>query len=255
MKDMNKTLLQVIGTLVAIFLVLAVLDKGTNLARTLDSHKPDNTMSMSAEGRVTAKPDLATVTVGVLTNAKTAKLAQDDNNKNINQVTEAVKKLGIKDEDITTSNFSVYPNYTYTNGKSVIDGYQANQTLTVKVHGIDQSTETLNKVLDAAIASGSNQLQGVNFGFNDPDNLRQQARTQALDKAKQKAQELASQAGLKLGKVISISESGSGYYPPMPYATDSKMGMGGAVANESMAAVQPGSQDITATMTVIFEVK
>ncbi len=252
---MNKTLLQVIGTLVAIFLVLAVVDKGTMLARTLHSTKPDNTMSMSAEGRVTAKPDLAIVNVGVVTSAKTAKLAQDDNNKNINQVTDAVKKLGIKDEDITTSNFSVYPNYVYTSGKNVVDGYQANQTLTVKIHDIDKSNDTLNKVLDVAVASGSNQLQGVSFGFNDPDSFKQQARTQALDKAKQKAQELASQAGLKLGKIVSISEDGGGYPTPMPYAVDSKMGMGGAVSNESLANIQTGSQDITATMTVIFEVK
>ena len=255
MKDINQTLLHVIGALIAVFLVLAVIDKAAVLNKSLTSGKPDNTISMSAEGKVAAKPDLAIVNVGVLTTAKTAKAAQDENNKNINQVTEAVKKLGIKDEDITTSNFSIYPNYVYTNNRNEVDGYQANQTLTVKIHGIDESTDTLNKVLDAAVASGSNQLQGVSFGFNDADNLRQQARTQALEKAKQKAQELASQAGLKLGKIVSISENSySGYPTPMPYAADSKAGMGGG-GSEAAASVQTGSQDITATMTVIFEVK
>jgi uncharacterized protein YggE len=253
MKDINQTLLHVIGALVAVFLVLAVVDKAAMIEKNFGG-KPDNTMSMSAEGSVSAKPDMATVNLGVMTNAKTAKAAQDENNRNINKITEAVKKLGIEDKDITTSNFSVYPNYVYINNRNEIDGYQANQTLTVKVHGIDVSTETLNKVLDEAVAAGSNQLQGVTFGFNDADNLRQQARTEALNKAKQKAQELADQAGLRLGKIVSISESSGGYsVPPMPYYDSKAYGIGGA--ENQASSVQTGSQDITAVMTVIFEIK
>jgi len=254
MDDNNKKLLSLVGVLVAMFLVLAVVDKAGVLLKSWTSPKATNTISMSAEGRVNAKPDLGTVSVGVLTTSKTAKEAQDNNNKSINQITEAVKKLGIADEDITTSNFSIYPNYIYEGGRNEISGYQASQTLTVKVRGIDASTETLNKVLDTAVALGSNQLQGVTFGFADADNLKQQARTQALEKAKIKAQELASQAGLKLGRIVSISESGSSDYP-VPYydmARSEANGMGGGGVAPS---VQTGSQDVTASMTVIFEVK
>lgn len=249
MDENNKKLLSLVGVLVAIFLVLAVIDKAGVLLKSWTSPKPSNTISMSAEGRVNAKPDLATVSVGVLTTSKTAKEAQDNNNKSINQITDAVKKLGIADEDITTSNFSIYPNYIYEGGRNEINGYQASQTLSVKVRGIDASTDTLNKVLDSAVESGSNQLQGVTFGFADADNLKQQARTQALEKAKTKAQELASQAGLKLGRIVSISDSSSSDYPTPYY--DMRSEAGGAAAS----SVQTGSQDVTATMTVIFEVK
>lgn len=252
MDENNKKLLSLIGVLVSIFLLLAVVDKAGVLLKSWTSPKPSNTISMSAEGRVNAKPDLATVSVGVVSSAKTAKEAQDNSNKSINQISDAMKKLGIAEEDITTSNFSVYPNYVYEGGRSIIDGYQANQTLTAKVRGIDASTDTLNKVLDSAVALGSNQIQGVTFGFADADALKQQARTQALEKAKTKAQELASQAGLRLGRIVSISESGSSDYP-VPYydaARSEAGGMGGAVPS-----VETGSQDVTASMTVIFEVK
>jgi len=247
----NRPVLKAIVILIAVFLALAVVEKAITLAKTISPSKPDNTISMTAEGKVTGKPDLATVSLGVLTQADTAKGASDENNKSINKIAEAVKKLGIANEDIVTSNLNVYPNYTYTNGKNEINGYQANQNLTIKIHGVDKSTDTLNKVLDAAVSSGSNQIQGVGLSFDDPDNLKQEARKQAIDKAKQKAKELADQAGLRLGRIVSISES-SGYDTPIPYMMDSKAGMGGG---GSAPAVETGSQDITASITVVFEVK
>ena len=251
MNNLPKGVWLAVAGLVIAFLALAVVEKAQNLSQNFNA-RPQNTISMSADGKVTAKPDLATVTVGVLTNSSTAKAASDDNNTSINKVTDAIKKLGIADADIVTSNLSVYPNYVYDGGKNKIDGYQANQTLTIKVHGVDKSTDVLNKVLDAAVTQGSNQIQGVSFSFDDPDNLKQQARTQALEKAKQKATELANEAGLKLGRIVSISEGSVSEPGPIPYAYDAAKGMGGG---GSAPAVQTGSQDVTATMTVIFEVK
>jgi uncharacterized protein YggE len=121
---------------------------------------------------------------------------------------------------------------------------------------VDKSQEQVEKVLDGAVNSGANEIQGVHFGFKDPDDLRQQARKLAIAKAKEKALELASEAGLKLGKVVSVSESG-GYYPsPLPYAADAYGRGGGGVAEKSVApSIEPGIQYITQTMTVIFEVK
>ncbi len=249
----NEPVIKTIGVLLAIFLALLVVDKAHQVVKDFSSTKPDNTISMSAEGKVSAVPDLASVMVGVLTSGSSAKAASDANNKSISQVTDAVKKLGVDAKDLVTSNLSVYPTYDYSNGKNNITGYQANQTLTIKVHGVDKSTDLLNKVLDAAIVSGSNQIQGVSLTFEDADNLRQQARSQALQKAKQKAQELATEAGLRLGKIVSISESSGGYPMPLPYAMEGK-GMGGGGAAPA-SDVQTGSQDITATMTVVFEVK
>ncbi|OGE83888.1 MAG: hypothetical protein A3B10_02040 [Candidatus Doudnabacteria bacterium RIFCSPLOWO2_01_FULL_44_21] len=244
----SKNYLNVIAVLVILFLGLAVLDKGSSVFKILANKKPDNTITMTAEGRVSSKPDLATTTVGVISRAQTAKLAQDDNNKKVSQILEAIKKLGVADADIVTSNFSIYPTLDYTNGRNDINGYEANQTLTIKIHNVDESAETLNQVLDSALTSGSNQLQGVYFSFEDPDGLKQEARKQAIEKAKQKAQELGDATGLRIGRIVSISED-SGYPPyPVPYALEGKGGGGDA-------DVSVGSQDITVNVTLIFEIK
>ncbi len=245
-----------LGILLIGFLAISILGKIPEVRQAFKSDVPKNTISMSAEGKVSAVPDLASMTLGVLTTASTAQKAQQDNTAKINAVIDYVKKQGIEAKDITTTQLSIYPQYEYTNGKNTITGYQANQSITVKVRGIDKSTDQVGKILDGSTAAGVNEIQGVYMTFDDPDNLRQDARKIAIEKAKQKAQELADQAGLRLGKIVSISE-GSSYYPgPVPYAMDQSlaregMGMGGG----GNAKVEPGSQDITASITVVFEVK
>ncbi len=242
-----------LGGLAIVFLGLTIIDKGYSVSKNFSDSIPENTISMTGEGKVNAKPDIATVTVGIVTTASTAKTAQDDNTASMNKINAAVKALGIDEKDLTTSNFSVYPNYNYDNGKNTITGYTANQNLTIKVRGVDKSTDTLGKVLDGALVSGSNQIQGVYFGFDDADNLRQQARKIAIEKAKQKAQDLADASGIKLGKVVSISESSISSPYPVMYNSAKDLGIGGA--GGGTPSIEAGSQDITATMTVIFELK
>ncbi len=243
-----------IGILVIAFLFLTTLEKLHTVAgKTLKRGVPDNTISMSAEGKVAAVPDLATIDLGVSSTATTAKKAQDETTKKSNQITQYLKDQGVDAADMTTTQLNVYPTYDYSRNQPTITGYQATQSLNVKVHGVDKSTDMLGKLIDGVTTAGANQINGISLGFEDADNLRQEARKRAIEKAKQKAQELAHEAGLRLGRVVSISESSMGYPPPMPYA----YGMGGDMAMETKNAVQvsPGSQDITATITVIFEVK
>jgi len=239
--------------LLGVFLLLMVIQQIFTVKENFKSTLPKNTISMTGEAKVSAVPDLATVNIGLLTEAKTAKDAQANNVEKINKVVDFIKQQGIDAKDIATSQFNIYPSYDYANGKSTITGYQANQTVTVKVHGVDKSTDVLSKILDGSVANGANQINGVQMTFEDAENLRQEARKQAIDKAKQKAQELADQAGLKLGKVVSISESNVSTPQPMTYG----MGGGGSdVAMKSSApSIETGSQDITALMTVVFELK
>ena len=251
-QNVPKVLWLAIACLVIAFLALTVIDKANGLSRSFNA-RPDNTISMSAEGKVSAVPDLATVTVGVTTQAATAKAASDEVTAKANKITEFVKQQGIDSKDITTSNFSVYPNQDYSSGTQKIIGYQANETVIIKVRGIDKSADKVGKILGGAVLEGSNQIQGIYFSFDDPDNLRQEARKIAIEKAKQKAQDLASASGLRLGRVVSVSESSSGYPVSMPYAIE---GRGGMEADaKSVANVEPGSQDITAQMTLVFELK
>ncbi|MGE5392149.1 MAG: SIMPL domain-containing protein [Candidatus Saccharibacteria bacterium] len=252
---MPKWLTIVLGISVVVLILLFIADKGFTLSHSIIKTKPDNTISMSAEGKVNAVPDLATVNLGVLAEGKNAALAEQEATKKVNQITEFVKQQGVDKKDITTSNFSINPRYNYHDGKSDIVGYDVSESVMVKVRGVDQSTEMLGKILQGAVDNGSNVINGVSLTFDDPDNLKQEARKLAINKAKEKAQDLAKEAGIKLGKVISISEAGSAYPTPVY----SEMGYGGAARDQVAKSVAPnieaGSQDVVANITVTFEVK
>jgi uncharacterized protein YggE len=242
-----------LGLLVIVVLGLIALDKSYTLKNTLENKNPQNTLSVTAEGKVKAVPDLASIDLGVLTNASTAAEAQDQSAKKINAIIEFVKKQGVGNDDIATSQFNIYPQQDYREGKSTITGYTANQSINIKVRGIDKSTDTLTKILGGVTGAGANQINGVNLTFDDPDNFRGQARERAIAKAQEKAQELARAAGLRLGRVINVSETGSSF-GPIPYAEG--LGYGGGGDMRAVAPnVQPGNQDIVANMTVVFEVK
>lgn len=257
MNPLPKWLINGLGGLLIVFVALLVADKANSINDKIQGKKPENTMSVSAEGKVKAVPDLATVNLGVITQGPTAPQVQEDNTKKINKIIDYVKKQGISKDDISTSQFNIYPQYDYTGGRNNIIGYQLNQTITVKIKGVDKSTETLGKILQGSISEGANEIYGVSLSFDDPDELRQQAREKAIIKSKEKAKELAEVAGLKLGKVVSVSET-VGAYPPIPiYADYGGRGGAGGVGLESAAApnVEPGSQDVIENMTVVFEIK
>lgn len=250
-----KWLVSGLGGLLIAFVALLIVQQGYSLKTVIKNQKPANTISVSAEGKIKSVPDLATVTIGVMSQGATATEVKDSNNKKINKIIDFIKAQGIKSEDITTSQFSFYPQQDWQSGKGVIIGYQSDQTVTVKVKGVDKSQNVMEKVLDGAVNNGANQIQGVYFGFENPESVQQEARKLAIDNAKTKAQGLAKEAGLTLGKVVSISETNSGMGTPIVYA-GAAMGMGGGGMDKSVAPnVEPGSQDITESMTVVFEVK
>ncbi len=258
MNTLPKWLVPTLGALLSIFVLLLVVDKAYSLNQIFQNKNPKNTISIPAEGKVTATPDLATITLGVLTQGATPQAVQDESTKKINRIIEAVKNDGVPKEDIVTSQFNISPRHEYNDGRDSIVGYQADQTIIVKVRGVDKSTDRLSKVLIDATDNGGNQIYGVSLSFDNPDNLRQEARKQAIEKAKEKAQELAQVAGLRLGRVISISESGGGYPGPIPYAAEA-FGRGGSadVALDKAVAptIEPGSQDVIENITLTFEVK
>ncbi|MBI2355771.1 MAG: SIMPL domain-containing protein [Candidatus Doudnabacteria bacterium] len=251
--NLPKWLVVLLAGALAAFVVLLVVEKIYTVAKTISPKKPENTISISAEGKVAAVPDLAVINVGVLTTGSTAKFVEDESSKKINQIIDFVKKQGVDKKDIATSQFSIYPTYDYREGTNKITGYQANQTVTVKVRGIENSTEKVSNILVGATNNGANEIGGVYFTFDDADNLRQQARKQAIAKAKEKAVELAAEAGLRLGKVVSISEGS--YATPIPMMYEKGMAAPDLGGRGGAPQVEQGSQDITASITVVFEIK
>lgn len=240
-----KWMVYTLGVLLIIFLALLSIQQ----LHTLKA--PPQTMSVSATGKATMVPDLATVVIGVVSEGATAIEVKDKNNQKINQMIAFIKQQGVDAKDIQTTAFYSSPKYNYTNGQNNIIGYEANQTVTIKIRAIDKSTAQLEKVIDGAVMSGANQVQGINFSFSDDNQISQTARKQAIELAKQKAKEIADDAGLKLGRIVNVITTESNGFAPRPYAMAANVA---GRAQSTAPNIEPGSQEVTETVTVVFDV-
>lgn len=221
--------------------------------KTLDQQAPVTSpfvVSVSAEGKVTAPPDIALLSFGVQTGRQpTAKAAIALITKNMTNVVDAVKKLGVEDKDITTEQFWLNPAYDYVNGTQVQRGFEATQSLSVKVRDLDKTGD----VLSAVTAAGANQVGGVSFGIDNPDELRAQARAKAIEKAKAKAEVLAANLGASLGRMTGFSEGGD--YSPRPYMMEKANIAMGAPSVDASVPVPSGEQNITVTVNLSYELR
>jgi uncharacterized protein YggE len=206
-----------------------------------------NTISISGEGKVLSKPDIGQVDLSVISNAKTVAVAQKDNTDKMNKITQSMKDLGIKEEDLKTASYNIYPQYQYTAGRSLIIGYEVSQTLEVKIRDL----EKVGAILGKAAELGANQVGSLTFTFDDPEKLNAQARQEAIDNAKEKAQDLAKSLGVSLGKVVSFSESSSGMPTPIYYAKELSSGMGGGGAAPD---VQTGQNEVNVIVNIAYEI-
>ncbi|MDZ4775592.1 MAG: SIMPL domain-containing protein [Alphaproteobacteria bacterium] len=204
------------------------------------------TLTVSAESRTSERPDIATVTAGVVTEAPTAEAALAENARRMTAVIAAIKRAGVADRDIQTSQLSIQPQTVYAeNVPPRVTGYQATNTVSVKVRNL----ANVGKTVDALVQQGGNQLNGIQFGLNEPDAALDRARAEALKKARARADVYAQAVGMRVHKIIAIQEGGSVDLPrPMP-----QMAMRMA-ANES-TPVQAGEVDLTANVTVMFELR
>ena len=180
---------------------------------------PAGTLSLVGEGRITGTPDVAVIRTGVVTLGKTARDALTANTAAMEKLFALLHQSGIKYEDIQTSDFSVQPQYDYSNQRNSdgytppprIAGYQVSNNVAVKI----RETETLGKILDQLVSAGSNQINSVSFSLADPAPLLAEARRAAMADAIAKARLYADAAGVQLGNIISITE-GNPTPPPLP---------------------------------------
>lgn len=213
---------------------------------------PQNTITISGEGKVSAVPDIARITVTVRESGKTAKEAQDKVVKKWAAASASMTSLKIADTDIKTVSYTTQPRYYYpANGRALIDGYDAVQTTEIKV----RKTDDAGKVLEMVAAAGINEVSGPDFTIDDVTKLSEEAREKAIADAKKKAEKLADQLGVDLVRIVSFSEGGNAVY--MPY--DKEMM---AMSSRSMPASAPitpdlntGEQEIKSNVTITFEIK
>lgn len=209
------------------------------------------TISVAGEGKVTAVPDIAELSFGVQTGPQpTAKAAMSMLEKSMTAAFAAVKALGIDEKDISTESLHLNPSYDWNNGRQTLRGYEANQSLRVKVRDLDKVSD----VLSAATNAGANQAGGVQFTIDDPEKLQAEARSEAITKAQEKARELARQLGVSLGDLQGFSEGGSGVIPPMPYMAKAMM-VGDAAMAEAGVPLPPGEQEISVNVNLVYEIR
>jgi hypothetical protein len=204
----------------------------------------DNAMlpqiTVTGEGQVEAAPDMATMTLGVTTEARTAAAALSDNSTQLAQVLARLRAAGVAERDLQTTGLSLNPNWQAPSegGTPRITGYVASNMLTVRLRDL----EAMGGVLDAAIGDGANTFNGLSFGLSDPAPAMAEARRLAVADAIARATLLTEAAGLTLGPVLSISEGGVRAQPgpmfrmeavadaPVPVA-------GGAVATQASVTI------------------
>jgi hypothetical protein len=208
-------------------------------------------LALSAEGRSTRVPDLALFSAGVTSQGKTAAEAMAANSADMNRVVAALRRAGIADKDIQTTSINLNPIYGQpvvrpdgqVTQEARIIGYQANNMVSVR----QRDLKGFGKVLDALVAAGANQVSGPNFQMANPEAAQDEARLAAIKAVRARADLYARATGLRVVRMVSISEGG-GYSPPMPV-----MYAKAAMADSAPTPVAAGEVESVITVSVQFE--
>ena len=245
-------------TLLGILLVYVIVLVGSMIRNNLEKYyfigqaeKMERTITVEAEGKVTATPDIAVTTMGMVSEGATVAEAQEKNTLVMNDLTAKLKNLGIVEDDLQTMNYNIYPRYDYTeeDGRMLI-GYEVNQSLKVKIRNLDIA----NDVLTLAGEVGANNVSGLDFTIDDDEVYKAAAREKALEKVAEKTKVLAQSLGLEVVKVVSYDEyeSGDNGMPVYKAYAESTYGMGGGLPAPD---VQAGSADVMTNVAGTFEIR
>ena len=229
---------------ITVLVALAALTALSPAARS--DEQPRRYVAVQGSGSITATPDQAHINTGISNRADTARQALDANSAAMSRLMAALKNAKVDPADIQTSNFSVSPWYEpyVRNQPRVIAGYQATNQVEVRIRDLAK----LGQILDAVVSAGSNRVNGVQFSVDKPDELLDRARRKAVADAKRRATLYAEAAGAEIGQVLSVDEQGGRLPRALMVSADS-------LTKSESVPVSPGTQEITASVTVRFELK
>lgn len=216
-------------------------------------------VSVSGEGTVTARPDVARITATILTQNEFLKPAQEENSRKSNVLVGYLKSVGVEEKDIKTVGYNIYPQYRYPQPcpfgvypcppeEPKITGYQVRNSYEITVRDLGKASD----ILAGVVGAGANEVSGIAFTIDKPEELQAQARKLAIDDASAKAKKLAHDLGRRLGKIINFSEGGY-FPPPVFFERGGAFGKGGDVA--PAPSVQPGENEIVVTVSITYEFK
>lgn len=200
-------------------------------------------ISVSASANVKVAPDQATVSAGVVSQSKDAGQAMRDNAAKMSKVFEALDEAGIERSNVQTSQITLQPRYDYSDRKAPrITGYEARNMITVMTDDLAKT----GAMVDALVKAGINNINQVQMTVKNPEEAQNKARAEAIAKAKAKAESMAEAAGVKLGDLKSLNESGGGR-PPVMYQRAAAMEM-------DSTPVAPGEQTIGITVNMSYAI-
>lgn len=247
MKQLQKV---VVCVILAIELLMGFCASGAvTYAQTPETSASPAEVTVSASGSVRLTPDKASVSFGVTTQEESAELAQSKNSEAVDQVIAVLILRGIEEKSIRTTNYSMYPQYDYSDGVSQVVGYSVCTTLLIQ----DQDIESVGKLLSDCVAAGVNHVDQVTFLCSGYDEAYCEALTAAVENARVKAEVLAKAAGKTLGEVVSVTE---GWQDSSARYDKSAVYQYAAMDSAARApSFMPGETEISANVTVTYAIK
>lgn len=247
---------KILVTLIGILLVYLIVFVATLIRNNIEKYyfigkadRPERTITVQAQGKVTVKPDVAVVTMGTISQAPTVEEAQKKNTEIMNNLVAKLKNLNIDEKDLQTTDYNIYPQYDYTPEKGqVLKGYQVNQSVTIKIRDLQNSS----KVLALAGEVGANSVSGLSFTVDDREIYKTQARDLAMKQVAEKAKALQKALGVRMVNVVSYDEYEGGNPVPLYRAMSESVGMGGGDISPN---IQSGSNEILLNVNVTFEIR
>ena len=204
-------------------------------------------LDLSVTGEVSRVPDIAIISAGVVTRAATATAALEQNAQRMERVRAALKRAGIEDRDIQTSNISLNPEYRYReNMPPQLAGYTASNQVNVRFRDIRNT----GRILDALVAEGANQINGPSLTIDKPEAAQNEARLKAIANGRARADLYARALGMRVVRLLSVSESG-GYSVPPPVV----MMRAEAASVSADTKIDPGQQEVQVTVSMSFELQ
>ncbi len=252
MFELSNRLFKIIAGFLAILAVYFIFQAYYDYKMLPQNNVYPEMLSVTGEGKASIAPDVATIDLGIITEGNAINIIIEKNTNSMNTVLADIKTLGIAEKDIKTKNYSLQPRYDWTQtGTRISRGYSLTQTIEVKIRDFAK----IGNVLEVASAKGVNNIGDLHFTIDDLEKAKVIAREKAIANAKEKAQAIAQQTGLKLKKITNIYEDTGAY----PYPTYDTVGMGSSMKAEVMPTIAPtiqtGEQEITVKVTLNYRTK
>ncbi len=252
----NKNLVNLAIVIALLAFAYGVISCASSYSRSIEPSS-FRSFSVSAEGKIVAVPDIAKFTFSVVTEGGTdIGTLQEENTRKMNQAIQFVKDQEVDDRDIKTQRYSLEPRYQYYRCEEgpcpppEIVGYTIRQTAEVKIRDF----ENIGSIIGGVVENGANAVSQLSFTIDDPTEVENEARAEAIEKAKDKAEAIAKAGGFRVGRLLAIREGGEEpiyRYAKEEAAIDTASGLGGAEA----PSIEPGSEEVTVEITLVYEIK